>query len=408
MNSGISTPILTTVESASEFSTLEELATQFVDEYRRWLNPSIDEYAEAYPEYAEEIRGSFPVLIAMEEWKGNEEITCLKQQIANCLKLKQLGNCDLVREMSRSRTAILFEALQGAPRRPVVVKVMPWQSDLTPRWQDRFKREARLTFRLKHENIISIYTTGEDQGYSFAVMQMVKGVGLNQVIPCLAGTAFSDKAYREQGHYNLQQIKRVADALQQNPWKSFASIGLQVANALRYAHQHGTLHNDLRPENLLVNSRGDCWVTGFALPQFAEGALQQQRVLTLRNQSPERLNGEVSEQSDLYSLGMTLYELVTGRPAYSAQNSLELVEQIRDCDPPRPGELVIGLPADFETIILNCISRSTQQRYQTADELCVDLVRFLNGKSVRPRNCRKPAFRDRWTTFWSRRSSQFG
>lgn len=404
MNSGILTQMVTTADPASEYTTLEELATQFVDEYRRWLNPSIEEYAALYPEYAVEIRESFPVLIAMEEWKGNQEITSLKQQAANCLRLKQLGNCQLLREMSLSRTAMFFEAVQGEQRRPVVVKLMPWKSELTPRWRDRFKREARLTFRLKHKNIISIFSTGEDQGYSFAVMQMVQGVGLNQVIPFLSGNASSEISSRDQSRQSVQRIQQVTDSLQQDRWKALASIALQVANALRYAHSRGTLHNDLRPENILVNSSGECWVTGFALPQFAEGALKQQRMLTLRNQSPERLFGEISEQSDLYSLGMTLYELATGTPAFAAQSSKDLLEQITHSEPQRPVDLAAEMPTALETIILNCIAKSTQQRYQTADELSVDLVRFLNGRSVRRRTCRKTAFRERWS--WCRKIFQ--
>ncbi|QDT26305.1 Serine/threonine-protein kinase PknH [Gimesia panareensis] len=408
MNSEILTQMVTTAEPGSEYCTLEELATQFVDEYRRWLNPSIEDYATAYPEYASEIRESFPVLIAMEEWKGNQEITCLKQQAADCLNLRQLGNCHLTREMSRSRTAIIFEAVQGAQRRPVAVKLMPWKSELTPRWRDRFEREARLTFRLKHQNIISIYSTGEDQGYSFAVMQQVRGVGLNQVIACLSGAIHTEIANCDQSHPGVQQAQSVADSLQQDPWRGYASLALQMANALRYAHSRGTLHNDFRPENILVNSDLDCWLTGFALPQFAEGALKQQQTLTLRNQSPERFCGEVSEQSDLYSVGMTLYELATGVPAFAARNSQQLLELITHSEPQRPGDLATDMPTSFEAIILNCISRSPGERYQTADELSIDLVRFLNGKSVRRRVSRQSAFRDKWSWFWRKTKCPLG
>ena len=407
MNSELLTQRIGTAGTDLEYCTLEELATQFVDEYRRWLNPSIDDYADSYPEYATEIRESFPVLIAMEEWKGNQEIDCLKQQSADCLKLRQLGNCQLIREMSRSRTALFFEAVQGAQRRPVAVKLMPWKSELTPRWKDRFKREARLTFRLKHKNIISIYSTGEDQGYSYAVLQQVQGIGLNQVIACLFGSDLSLPGDHDEVQQNIQQVQAVTHALEIDRWRSSVSIALQLSNAFRYAHNRGVLHNDCRPENVLVNSDWDCWLTGFALPQFAEGALKQQQTLTLRNQSPDRLNGHISVQSDLYSLGMTLYELATGIPAFSARSSSELIELIMHSEPSRPGELVKDIPTDFENIILNCIS-PVQQRYQTADELSIDLVRFLNGKSVRRRSSRQSILRRTWSRFWRKSKDSSG
>jgi serine/threonine protein kinase len=156
-----------------------------------------------------------------------------------------------------------------------------------------------------------------------------------------------------------------------------------------------------------VNADWDCWLTGFALPQFAEGALKQQQTLTLRNQSPDRLNGVVSEQSDLYSLGMTLYELVTGIPAFTARSSSELIELIMHSEPARPSELVKDIPTDFENIILNCIS-PVGQRYQSADELSIDLVRFLNGKSVRRRLSRRSAVWGKWSRFWGKSKNSSG
>lgn len=398
MNSGISTQMLS-AEPSSTYITLEEIATQFVNEYRRWLNPSIEEYAVNYPDYASEIRESFPVLIAMEEWKGNQEIDCLKQQSADSLNLRQLGNCRLIRELSRSRTAILYQAEQGAQKRQVAVKLMPWKSDLTPRWQDRFVREARLTFRLKHPNIVSIFSTGEDQGYSFAVMQLVNGVGLNQVISSLHHAQTSQNSARGASSDSHKLALSVVRTLRKNLWRGYASIVLQAANALRYAHSRGTLHNDLRPENILVNSASECWVTGFALPQFAEGALKQQRTLTLRNQAPERFEGDVSEQSDVYALGMTMYELSTGVPAFMAPRSQDLIEKIMYSEAQHPRELAAEMPVDFERIILNCIEKSPQVRYQTADELCVDLIRFINGGEVERRTCHQVNRARKWARF---------
>uniref|UniRef100_UPI0026257BE3 protein kinase domain-containing protein n=1 Tax=uncultured Gimesia sp. TaxID=1678688 RepID=UPI0026257BE3 len=173
-------------DSEATCISLELLASQFMDEHRRWMNPSIDEYADVYPDHAEEIKESFPVLIAMEQWKGNREFSSLQVKLPAPKSIKQLGDCRIIREIARSKTSILYEAVQGSSNRHVAVKLLPWKSEMTPRWRERFERESRLVSRLRHENIVSFYRIGEDQGYLYAVMQRINGIGLNRVITQLA------------------------------------------------------------------------------------------------------------------------------------------------------------------------------------------------------------------------------
>lgn len=405
MNSDNRTHTIASTTVATERITLEELASQFVDAHRRWLNPSIEEYALTYPEYAADIRDSFPVLIAMEQWKGNQEFSNLRRQLPDPSSIKQLGDCRITREISRNRTAIIYEAVQGKWNRRVLVKLLPWKSEMTPRWRERFEREARLVSRLRHPNIVSFYNSGEDQGYCYSVMQQVDGIGLDQIIGYFAGeNQSSQKKTEEQEQHD--QTEAVVRTLQENRWRAFAGISLQVAHALRYAHSRQTLHNDLKPENILIDAAGHVWVNNFSLAQIAEGTLKQQPVKTLYYQAPERFQGQNREQSDIYSLGMVLYELATLTPAFFSRTSNEVVEQILNSEPHRPRERNASIPVDFENIILNCIAKLPQQRYQSAELLSVDLVRLMNGRSVKRRTKSPVVFKKSWFPFLGRRITQ--
>lgn len=389
MNSESSSGIIERPESISERITLEVLASQFVEEYRRWLNPSIDAYANACPEYADEIRESFPVLVAMEEWKTNQEFTRLRRQIPADFTISHLGNCRILKEISRNRTSIIYAAAQGPHKRKVAVRLLPWKSECSLRLHDRFLREARLVFRLRHPNIVSVESTEEYQGYTYAVMQLVPGISLDQVLRGLTQkqteTVYQEQFEPQAGYLFEEQLPRVLQVFRQNYWRSIATLGLQAANALRFAHSRGTLHCDLRPGNFILNQEGHCWLTGFCLPQHLEGTLKQQRVQSLLYQPPERIHGDIDERSDLYSLGCVLYELATLSPVFEARSSSALIDQILCGRYIRPRERNREIPAALENIITGCLARSKQNRFQSADELSVSLVRFLNSRAVKPR-----------------------
>lgn len=364
-------------ELVTDHISLETLASQFLDEYRQWLNPSIEDYANSYPDYAEEIRESFPVLITMEQWKGNREFSRLLYPLPDEFNLKQLGDCRFIREISRNKTSISYEAIQSGSNRHVALKLLPWKSETIPRWRDRFKLEARLASQLKHQNIVSLYHTGEDQGYCYAILQLVNGVRLDQIIQYL-----SDEK-KEFPHD--KQTDEVAHTLTQNRWHTFAGIGLQIAKALQYSHGRGILHYNINPENILLNRESQSWVANFSLAQFAEGVLKQQSAKVLLYQAPERFKDQYHEQSDLYSLGMVLYELATLSPAFETHKRSKLVDHIIHNQVLRPRKRNANIPVDFETIILNCITKSQQTRYRSAKELSLDLLRFINGKKIKSR-----------------------
>jgi serine/threonine protein kinase len=171
-------------------------------------------------------------------------------------------------------------------------------------------------------------------------------------------------------------------------WQSVAQIGVQVARALEYAHQQGVLHRDIKPSNLLLDRRTTVWVTDFGLAKASdsEDLTHTGDVLgTLRYMPPEAFEGESDARSDIYSLGLTLYELLASRPAFEESDRHKLIKQVTTGEPPRLERLNPEVPRDLVTIVHKAIDRDPQQRYSSAGELAVDLQRFTDDEPIKAR-----------------------
>jgi tetratricopeptide (TPR) repeat protein len=186
-------------------------------------------------------------------------------------------------------------------------------------------------------------------------------------------------------------------------WRSVAAIGLQVANALQYAHLHHTLHRDIKPANLLLDLQGVVWITDFGLAK----AMEQDRATqsdglsgTLRYMPPEQFSGQYDARGDIYSLGLTLYELLTLQPAFESSNRSSLIRKIIHEEPLHPRKINPGIPRDLETIVLKSIARDPSHRYPSAGALARDLQCFLEDRPIQAR--RVSAVERFWR--WSRRN----
>jgi serine/threonine protein kinase/WD40 repeat protein/Flp pilus assembly protein TadD len=171
-------------------------------------------------------------------------------------------------------------------------------------------------------------------------------------------------------------------------WQSVARVGVQVAEALAYATGQGILHRDIKPSNLLLDDTGNVWVTDFGLAKADDGDNLTHTgdvVGTLRYMAPERFNGQGDLRSDVYSLGLTLYELLTLRSAFDHADRNKLVKQVMHDEPVRPRKLNPGVPRDLETVVLKAIARDPAHRYQSPADMADDLKRFLEDRPVRAR-----------------------
>jgi serine/threonine protein kinase len=368
--------------------TLEALVSRYADEVRAGARPSIDSYVDRYPALAEGIRELFPLIATLEGWKNDTEMECVRRNLPRQFPSRMGGYC-LVRELGRGGMGVVFEAVHQKSQARVAIKLLPWRFAASrPAWKERFHREAATIARLRNRNIVQVSAFGTHDGYCYYVMELVEGVGLDQILQWLRDTDASisiDKLRREGGASFPPVTTESPLCVARDSWSLFAKIGMQVALALAHAHQRGVLHNDIKPANLLLKPDGQVVVTDFGVAAPADdpgGGLTPTAMGTWRYMAPERFTGPATPQSDIYSLGATLYELVTRQPAFDAVERRELIERILRGRPVAPRQIISAIPRPLETIILTAAARRPEDRYSSARALAGDLLRFSNGEPI--------------------------
>ena len=343
--------------SDSEQSLVDDLLDEFVERWRQGESPSIAEYEAAHPQFAEQIRSLFPAAQMMEQvaQRRQQELGPVAVTVAAPTRL---GDFRIIRELGRGGMGIVYEAEQESLSRHVAVKVLPPSALLNPLSLQRFQREARTAAQLHHTNIVPVFGVGEHQGSHYLVMQLIHGVGLDKILAQLAeehgSAAASDSVVpppqivppppivaplqlvaMDQQSADVAALARalIGEGAATRYWEHVARVGAQAADALHYAHQRGTLHRDIKPANLLLDQQGIVWITDFGLAKAMEHDDVSQPgdvVGTLRYMAPERFQGVADARSDIYSLGLTLYELLTLRPAYDHSSPSVLMRRITE------------------------------------------------------------------------------
>jgi serine/threonine protein kinase len=311
----------------------------------------------------------------------------------------QLGDFRLLREIGRGGMGVVYEAEQVSLRRRVALKVLPFAAALDPRQMQRFKNEALAAAHLRHENIVPVYAVGEERGVHYYAMQLVEGRSLAYVISelrlqiadCSNESATCNLNSEMGPTFSVAFLSTERSAGSRRYFDWVANVGRQAALALERAHSVGIVHRDVKPANLLLDRDGQVWVTDFGLAQMAGDAgltLTGELVGTLRYASPEQVlarRGVVDHRSDVYSLGATLYELLTLRPIFEATDRNELLRRIADDEPRLPRSLHAAVPRELETVVLKALGKEPSERYPTARELADDLQRFLDNRPVAAR-----------------------
>jgi serine/threonine-protein kinase len=242
--------------------------------------------------------------------------------------------------------------------RPVALKVLPAELSRDPSFVERFRLEAQAAASLNDPTIVAVYDWGQEAETSFIVMEYVEGTTLRDVIN--RGVVAPDQA---------------------------AQIGADIAKALSAAHRAGVVHRDIKPGNVLITPTGQVKVTDFGIARAngaGEGLTRTGAVMgTATYFSPEQAQGlPVDARSDIYSLGVVLYEMVTGSVPFAGDSPVS-VAYLHVREPvSKPSDHRPGLPLEIETIILTCLAKSPDERYQTSDELRADLLRFRRGQAV--------------------------
>jgi serine/threonine protein kinase/tetratricopeptide (TPR) repeat protein len=365
--------------------------------------------ARDHPDHADDLRALAPALTALGDLsrgvRPNGEIA-----------LGTLGDFRILREVGRGGMSVVYEAEQMSLGRRVALKVLPFAATMDQRHLQRFHNEARAAASLHHEHIGPVHAVGCERGVHFIAMQFIDGVTLAQAIRAvhrLAGPGLGDPTVEyvhgdsplpEEPTITIAGLTTESGQAGERFFRTAAELMVQAAEALEYAHSLGIVHRDVKPGNLMVDTAGKLWVTDFGLAKHGDASLTMSGDLlgTLRYMSPEQAlarHGLVDHRTDVYSLGATLYELLTGRPAVVGNDHQEILKQIAFDEPIAPRKLNNKLPRDLETVVCKCLEKNPDHRYPTAKELAEDLRLYLSERPIRA----KPATLAQRARKWSQR-----
>ncbi len=356
-----------------------------------------------------------------------------------------LPGYEILGELGRGGMGVVYKAVEESLGRHVALKVLSHRQQAGRTQLIRFQREARTAALLHHTNIVPVFAVGVHEDVHYYAMQYIDGQSLDSLlgeiirlrrapgaektIPQVrpdsisAGLASGLSTHR----FPTQPVQADLDKLVATPiarpgtpsgatrsstdteippadgsssissllgpneahyFRSVARLGVQAAEALAYAHSHGVVHRDIKPANLLLDFQGTIWVTDFGLAK-AEGCEELTSpgdvVGTLGYMAPERFRGQADARSDIYGLGMTLYEMLVLEPAFRGGQRVELIHAILHEEPRRPREHDRRVPRDLETIVLKAIAQDPADRFADAGAMAAELGRFLEGRPIRSR-----------------------
>ncbi|HMC89885.1 MAG TPA: serine/threonine-protein kinase, partial [Gemmataceae bacterium] len=384
---------------------LEEILLRYADAREAGQTPDLKEFIGRHAEFAAELEEYFAGLRQL------DDVAAPLRELVQPAVARQLGDFRLLREVGRGGMGIVYEAEQISLDRRVALKVLPFAAMLDSKQLLRFKNEAQAAAHLHHEHIVPVYAVGSERGVHYFAMQFIDGQSLDTLLRDLRrrkglhtqvqGSGVSSQGSEKEttpskgdaapspattsAHAFLSTEPALGDA---NYFRLVARLGIQTAQALEHAHDQGIVHRDIKPANLLVDPRGHLWITDFGLARCQTDlglTISGDLVGTLRYMSPEQAlakRGTIDHRSDIYSLGATLYELLTLQPAFPGEDRHEVLRQIAFEEPRPPSRLRKNVPADLETVVLKAMAKEAEARYASALELAEDLQRFLADRPV--------------------------
>ncbi len=376
--------------SSGEDDELTRVLADYLGEIESGRPVDPEEWINRHPAIGDRLRNCLKGLHLVEEFAGS--LGALAKTQDGDSDGPTLGDFRIVRSIGRGGMGVVYEAVEGSLGRRVALKVLPFAAAIDPRRLARFRVESQAAAGLHNPHIIPIYSVGSEGGVHYYAMQLIEGSTLAEIIHEQrmlrdSNAQPADAPRRPESSSFLSGLSSRSLAF----YREAARFGMEAAGALEHAHEHGVLHRDVKPSNLMVDSTGHLWVADFGLARFQSDSsltVSGDILGTLRYMSPEQAlanRGVVDQRTDVYSLGATLYELITLEPPFDGSNRQELFRKISQDEPRRPRALVPSIPRDLETIVLKAMAKEPAGRYTTAIELALDLERFLDDQPIRAR-----------------------
>ncbi len=391
---------------------LDQVVEEFTGRLRQGERPAIQEFASRFPKLKSEIEDLLTSVAMIEELKNQSSSSAhaLKMQLREILRLKRIGDYKIVRELGRGGMGVVFEAVHESLGRRVAIKVMPNRTFDDEKYLERFRREAQAAANLHHTNIVSVFGMGQAGEHHYYVMELVDGECLSDILRRMNEPGLPTATQQLDGtetipqqaawkplpdssnirHSSADSVSTVSGQ-QRSPAERYrwaARIGMQIADGLSYAHAMGVLHRDIKPSNVLVDRNETVWLTDFGLVKNISNASITKTgdiIGTPQYMAPEAFEGQYDERSETYCLGLTLYEMVTLRPAYENASTPELLRRITTTSPIPPRKIDSRIPRDLNIIIQKSISREPSYRYRKAAEMKADLVAYLEDRPISAR-----------------------
>jgi predicted Ser/Thr protein kinase len=352
---------------------LARLLAGLADEQRRGQAADIEAVARQHPDLATELRELWAAVQFAEAFASARRPSASGSRIApppfSRFAGRTFGDFTLLEEIGRGGMGVVYKAQQQGLGRLVALKMILRGEHATPADLARFQIEARAAANLEHPNIVPVYAAGEHDGQAYFCMRYVEGETLAALLS--------------------RGPLRPRDA---------ANLLSTISRAVDYAHQRGILHRDLKPSNILLDQYGVPHITDFGLAkrvhtQEGGSALTHSGAIvgTPAYMAPEQVSGsrgKPSPASDVYSLGVILYEMLTGRPPFQAPTPVDTLLLVLDQDPVRPSLLNPKVDPDLELICLKCIQKEPELRYRSAADLAADLEAYLRGDQLSIRRTR--------------------
>ena len=379
---------------------LMEISREYLRALESGEQPNRSSFLDRYPELKEQVvecLDGIDLAFTLQRQGRKKDFPILGE--CDRPAFEPLGDFRIIRQLGRGGMGVVYEAFQMSLARSVALKVLPFAAALDERHRKRFLVEAQSAAQLHHPNIVPVYAVGCERGTHYYAMQLIDGQPISaavfdsplqstdkQLSDRGASTISSHQDATFRGNKSFGSLSSKNQTRDRN--RTIAAMIADAADALDYAHSCGIVHRDIKPGNLLLDVTGKIWITDFGLAQIATNEQMTQTgdlLGTLRYMSPEQASGHrgvVDERSDVYSLGATLYELLTRKTMCQGSDRQEILHQILNSDPIPLRKWDRSISEELETITLKALRHSPSDRYDSAKAFADDLRRFLNENPI--------------------------